>query len=109
MNDILALLPPEWMALWLTWAPTVLAAVLAVTGAAHALLPIARRFEAWAQTTASEIDDGIARRIVIALRWVSCAGSWLVTHVPRLAVGDPRAPATRKDGLQDAAKETPDA
>ena len=93
MEDLIALLPPEWVALWLTWAPAVLAVVLAVTGAAHALLPIARRFEAWTATTASKVDDGIMRRIVIALQWVSRAGSWLITHVPRLAVGDPRPPA----------------
>lgn len=100
MEEILTLLPPEWLALWRTWAPVALAVILAVTGAAHVLLPIARRLQAWAKKTKNTVDDGIFRWLVVGLEWTSGGGSWLITHLPRLAAGDPRdkEPEADEDG-----------
>lgn len=81
------IIPPSWLAFAHEWAPHVIAALVLTTILAHALLPLARRFEAWARTTKTTVDDEGARRLVAVLEWLAAASSALLAFLPRLAIG----------------------
>jgi len=82
-------LPAEWLAALHAWAPYALAALLLTTALVHALLPVARAVELWAQTTPARWDDGPAHRLVEALEWAASASALVLSLVPRITVGRP--------------------
>lgn len=103
MEDILALLPPEWVATWAEWAPLILAALTATTVAVPALLPAARKLETWTKSTPARWDDTAASWLLAALDTIASGAAWLLAHLPRVT-----ATPARKESLQDG-QETTDA
>src|SRR5690606_8747919 len=91
-------LPPEWLAFIAEWAPYVLGALVLTTAAAHLLLPLARKLEAWAVVTAATWDDGPSRALVVALEWVVTTSRTLMEWLPIVArAGAAREPAPRPE------------
>jgi len=92
------LLPPEWLAALHAWAPYALAALLLTTAFVHALLPVARAVERWAQSTPARWDDAPTHRLVAALEWLAAASALVLSLVPRITIGRiGPAPRSRDD------------
>src|SRR5690606_17866625 len=80
-------LPPAWLALIHEWAPYALGVVVLTTAAAHLLLPLARKFEAWALTTSVEWDNRLASLVIVALGWIVATSATLLEWLPRFVMG----------------------
>lgn len=85
--DLTTLIPQPWLDAAAAWAPYVLAVLILTTALVHALLPLARAVEDWANTTAVTWDDSAARRAVEILEWLAGFTALLLPLVPRLAMG----------------------